>query len=216
MNTNEFKEGGEGWRYARAHYYSGVKVKGWEDKCESSQYFDGCKSEDEVRARYREWARKLHTDSGGKKEEFESLMSEYKDIIGEQNSAKKDEIHRGKKKDSKDPEDKIDILRKRAEAGDPDAQFELAEIYHEGYSFGSEYSAYDLYQDAAEQGFREAQEELSWLYLLGDGTKPSLRLYSFWKKQAKRTKKFDAKVEKINEREKRRMRQIQKKHISGV
>jgi TPR repeat protein len=56
-------------------------------------------------------------------------------------------------------EDKIAQLQREAQAGDPDAQYELAYLYENGLGVPkSETKALELYQQAADQGHPAAQD----------------------------------------------------------
>lgn len=41
------------------------------------KYFKDCKTVEDVKAAFKEWAKKLHPDCGGNAEEFKSMMAEY-------------------------------------------------------------------------------------------------------------------------------------------
>jgi len=59
-------------------------------------------------------------------------------------------------------EDKITQLQREAQAGDPDAQYNLAYLYENGLGVAKdEAKALDLYQQAADQGHPEAQNSLN-------------------------------------------------------
>ena len=59
-------------------------------------------------------------------------------------------------------EDKITQLQREAQAGDPDAQYNLAYLYENGLGVAKdETKALDLYQQAADQGHPEAQNSLN-------------------------------------------------------
>ncbi|HEY8034609.1 MAG TPA: SEL1-like repeat protein [Methylobacter sp.] len=58
-------------------------------------------------------------------------------------------------------EDKIAQLQREAQAGDPDAQYNLAYMYENGIGVPkNEAKALELYQQAADQGHSEAQNNL--------------------------------------------------------
>lgn len=58
-------------------------------------------------------------------------------------------------------EDKIAKLQKEAQAGDPDAQYNLAYMYENGLGVPkNEAKALELYQQAADQGHSAAQNNL--------------------------------------------------------
>lgn len=58
-------------------------------------------------------------------------------------------------------EDKIAKLQKEAQAGDPDAQYNLAYLYENGLGVPkNEAKALELYQQAADQGHSAAQNNL--------------------------------------------------------
>ncbi|TAN71673.1 MAG: hypothetical protein EPN17_00630 [Methylobacter sp.] len=58
-------------------------------------------------------------------------------------------------------EDKVAKLQKEAQAGDPDAQYNLAYLYENGLGVPkNEVKALELYQQAADQGHSEAQNSL--------------------------------------------------------
>ena len=59
-------------------------------------------------------------------------------------------------------EDRISQLQREAQAGDPDAQYNLAYLYENGLGVTKdEAKALDLYQQAADQGHPEAQNSLN-------------------------------------------------------
>ena len=59
-------------------------------------------------------------------------------------------------------EDKISQLQRESEAGDPDAQYNLAYLYENGLGVTKdETKALALYQQAADQGHPEAQNSLN-------------------------------------------------------
>lgn len=45
------------------------------------RYFEGCRTAEDVKARYRECAKKLHPDCGGNAADFRAMMEEYKVIF---------------------------------------------------------------------------------------------------------------------------------------
>jgi TPR repeat protein len=58
-------------------------------------------------------------------------------------------------------EDKVTQLQREAQAGDPDAQYELAYLYENGLGVPkNEARALELYQQAADQGHPAAQDNL--------------------------------------------------------
>lgn len=72
------------------------------------------------------------------------------------------------------PDDSIDALTARAVAGNADAQFELAQSYHQGNKVARDPAqAFLWYRRAALQGNMEAQFILGNLYLMGEGTTQS-------------------------------------------
>jgi TPR repeat protein len=62
----------------------------------------------------------------------------------------------------------------RAEQGDPDAQYDLAERYHDGLGVSQNHQqAFLWFQRAAQQGHARAQTNLGLLLFLGRGTPPN-------------------------------------------
>ena len=58
-------------------------------------------------------------------------------------------------------EDKVEQLQREAQAGDPDAQYNLAYLYENGRGVPkNEAKALELYQQAADQGHSAAQNNL--------------------------------------------------------
>lgn len=45
-----------------------------------SKYFSGCSTEQELKKKHREWAKKLHPDKGGNSEEFKKMQEEYETL----------------------------------------------------------------------------------------------------------------------------------------
>ena len=67
-----------------------------------------------------------------------------------------------------DPEAAVSFLTRAAEAGSPEAQFELAKLYERGTGVEqSEERALELYRAAAEQNFADAINDLGFLYYQG-------------------------------------------------
>jgi len=61
--------------------------------------------------------------------------------------------------------------KKAAETGAPDAEFDLATMYHKGQgTMQSSTEAFHWYMKAAEQGLADAQVNMAAMYSLGDGT----------------------------------------------
>lgn len=76
-------------------------------------------------------------------------------------------------------------LRKAAEQGSADAQFELANHYHSGYSVGKNPSeAYNWYMKAARQGHVEAQDFVGWCYETGFGVDEDADSAFLWYQRA--------------------------------
>ncbi len=73
-----------------------------------------------------------------------------------------------------DPGSAVDFLNRAAEAGSPEAQFELAKLYERGTGVPADPArALELYQAAAEQGYADAINDLGFLHYQGGLGLPS-------------------------------------------
>ncbi len=71
--------------------------------------------------------------------------------------------------DSFDPAEAVGLLTRAAEAGSPEAQFELAKLYERGLGVPQDFPrALALYQQAADQDFADAINDLGFLYYQGE------------------------------------------------
>lgn len=62
----------------------------------------------------------------------------------------------------------VELLTGAAEAGDPEAQFELARLYEQGIGTGQDVAkALELYEQSAKAGFADAINDLGFLYFQG-------------------------------------------------
>jgi hypothetical protein len=78
-----------------------------------------------------------------------------------------------------------DDLRKLAEQGDPDAQWQLGILYHEGDGVPKDDAmAVQWYERAAEQGYVRAQATLGAYYWAGHGVQPDVSKAYFWSQLA--------------------------------
>ncbi|MGI3170847.1 caspase family protein [Pseudooceanicola sp. C21-150M6] len=67
-----------------------------------------------------------------------------------------------------DPDSAVQYLQRAAEAGSPEAQFELAKLYEKGLGVGQDQArALELFQQAADQEFADALNDLGFLYYQG-------------------------------------------------
>lgn len=83
------------------------------------------------------------------------------------------------------PVDKIAQLRAKAEAGDPEAQFELAWAYEQGKGVAQSYEeAVKWYRKAADQGYADAQYNLGGCYCRGEGVEQSYEEAVKWFRRA--------------------------------
>ena len=79
----------------------------------------------------------------------------------------------------------LDLLMRRAQNGDADAQYDLGERYYDGngVSENPEKAVY-WYKKAADQGHLEAQYSLGWCYKNGEGVATNFTLGAEWLKKA--------------------------------
>jgi TPR repeat protein len=77
-------------------------------------------------------------------------------------------------------------LEKKAEAGDPYAQFNLGNAYYKGNGVPQDYKeAVKWYTKSAEQGFADAQCNLASCYQKGEGVSQDIEeAVKWWKKAA--------------------------------
>lgn len=67
-----------------------------------------------------------------------------------------------------DPKAAVDLLKRAADAGSPEAQFELAKLYEQGIGVDPDpVQALSLYKQAADQDFADAINDLGFLYYQG-------------------------------------------------
>lgn len=84
------------------------------------------------------------------------------------------------------PEQKFAATKKKAEAGDADAQFSIGLSYDTGKGVPEDSTkAVEWYQKAAEQGHVKAQSQLAYMYGSGDGVpKDWVKAVEWWQKAA--------------------------------
>lgn len=73
-------------------------------------YFAGCKNIQEVEHRYKQWAKVLHSDTGGNDKEFQDMQLEYANIKAgktEQEPKKKPQVKRSTPKQKAEPEEML-------------------------------------------------------------------------------------------------------------
>ena len=76
-------------------------------------------------------------------------------------------------------------IQQRAEAGDSEAQYWVAEWYATGFCLTQDVSiALDWYERAAEQGHLEAQYETAWRYMWGTGVAKDVGRGKYWYQKA--------------------------------
>jgi len=86
-----------------------------------------------------------------------------------------------------DPVAAVDLLKRAADAGAPEAQFELAKLYEQGIGVNADSAkALELYQAAARQNFADAINDLGFLHHQGGlGLPPNpKRAYEFFRRAA--------------------------------
>ena len=79
----------------------------------------------------------------------------------------------------------VSSLKKSAEQGDAEAQFELGEMYYNGYDVAQDYKqAFSWYKKSAEQGYAYAQLQLGGMYFNGKGVAKDDKQSSYWYNKA--------------------------------
>lgn len=77
--------------------------------------------------------------------------------------------------------ERVALIRRRAQQGDANAQYELAEAHWYGQGVLTDYKAsFKYYSMAAEQGHPKAQMGLSRLYYFGDGVRKNDMMAYAW------------------------------------
>ncbi|MBM7069425.1 caspase family protein [Actibacterium sp. 188UL27-1] len=67
-----------------------------------------------------------------------------------------------------DPDQAVDLLQRAADAGSPEAQYELAKLYEKGIGVESDpVKSLELFQAAADQGFADAINDLGFMHYQG-------------------------------------------------